>query len=84
MKLGVTIAGPKVHEVGYQIFLLKNATNTALPGLPVYNWEAGSKQEVIALAEGNEARMDTFLKAIQTKKPELDKDHAPKDLQMLC
>lgn len=71
MKLKITIAGPKVHDIGYRAFLLKNAMNTALPGLSVYNWEEGEMQQVVALAEGDRARMEAFLKAIQTSKPEL-------------
>nr|WP_287848821.1 hypothetical protein [Methanothrix sp.] len=55
MKLKITLAGPKVHDVGYRVFLLKNAMNTALPGLSTYNWEADGRQQVIALVEGDEA-----------------------------
>ena len=71
MKLKIVISGPKVHDIGYRVFLLKNAMNTALPGLSVYNWEEGERQQVVALAEGDRARMEVFLKAIQTNKPEL-------------
>jgi acylphosphatase len=51
MKLKVKIAGPKVHDVGYRVFLLKNAMNLALPGLSTYNWEENGQQEVIALVQ---------------------------------
>ncbi len=71
MKLKITIAGAKVHDVGYRVFLLKQAMNTALPGLSVYNREEGSRQEVIALVRGDEARINAFLKAVETHKPEL-------------
>ena len=72
MKLKVKIAGPNVHDVGYRVFLLKHAMNTALPGLSTYNWkEEGGQQEVIALVEGDEARVNAFLKAIEKNKPEL-------------
>ena len=72
MKLKVKIAGPNVHDVGYRVFLLKHAMNTALPGLSTYNWEEESgQQEVIALVEGDEARVNAFLKAIEKNKPEL-------------
>jgi acylphosphatase len=33
MKLKIKIIGPKVHDVGYRVFLLKHAMNLALPGL---------------------------------------------------
>lgn len=71
MKLKITIAGPKVHDVGYRVFLLKHAMNTALPGLSTYNWEENGQQQVVALVEGDEARIKSFLKAIEKNKPEL-------------
>jgi len=71
MKLKVKIAGPKVHDVGYRVFLLKHAMNLALPGLSTYNWEENGQQEVIALVEGDEARIAPFLQAIEKNKPEL-------------
>ena len=60
MKLKVTILGSKVHDVGYRVFLLKNAMNLALPGLSTYNWEENDSHEVIALVEGDEARIAAF------------------------
>ena len=71
MKLKVKITGPKVHDVGYRVFLLKNAMNLALPGLSTYNWEENGQQEVIALVEGDEARIAPFLQVIEKNKPEL-------------
>jgi acylphosphatase len=71
MKLKITIAGPKVHDVGYRVFLLKHAMNTALPGLSTYNWEERGQQEVIALVEGDEARIKAFFEAIEKNRPEL-------------
>ncbi|VVB71259.1 Acylphosphatase [uncultured archaeon] len=71
MKLKIKIAGPKVHDVGYRVFLLKNAMNLALPGLSTYNWEENGRQEVIALVEGDEARIAPFLQAIEKNKPEM-------------
>jgi len=71
MKLKIKITGPKVHDVGYRVFLLKHAMNMALPGLSTYNWDEDGHQEVIALVEGDEARIKAFLKAIEKTKPEL-------------
>jgi acylphosphatase len=71
MKLKIKITGPKVHDVGYRVFLLKNAMNLALPGLSTYNWEENGQQEVIALVEGDEARLAPFLQTIEKNKPEL-------------
>ena len=71
MKLKVKIVGPKVHDVGYRVFLLKNAMNLALPGLSTYNWEENGQQEVIALVEGDEARITAFRQMVEKNKPEL-------------
>jgi len=71
MKLKIKIAGAKVHDVGYRVFLLKHAMNTAIPGLSTYNWDEDGQQEVIALAEGDEARIKAFLTVIEKNKPEM-------------
>ena len=71
MKLKIKITGPKVHDAGYRVFLLKHAMNVALPGLSTYNWDEDGQQEVIALVEGDEARIKAFQKAIEKSKPEL-------------
>ncbi len=71
MKLKIKITGPKVHDVGYRVFLLKHAMNVALPGLSTYNWDEDGQQEVIALVEGDEARIKAFQKVIEKSKPEL-------------
>ncbi|MCX6679872.1 MAG: acylphosphatase [Methanothrix sp.] len=71
MKLKVKIVGPKVHDIGYRVFLLKHAMNLALPGLSTYNWEEDGQQEVIALVEGDEARIAAFLQTVEKNKPEL-------------
>jgi acylphosphatase len=71
MKLKVKITGPKVHDVGYRVFLLRHAMNLALPGLSTYNWEENGQQEVVALVEGDEARITAFLKTVEKKKQEL-------------
>jgi acylphosphatase len=70
MKLKVKIAGVKVHDVGYRVFLLKHAMNLALSGLSAYNWEENGQQEVIALVEGDEARIKSFLQMVENNKPD--------------
>jgi len=70
MKLKIKIVGTKVHDVGYRVFLLKHAMNLALPGLSTYNWEENGQQEVIALVEGDEARVTAFLQIVEKNKPE--------------
>jgi len=71
MKLKIKIIGPKVHDVGYRVFLLKHAMNLALPGLSTYNWEENGQPEVIALVEGDEARIAAFRQMVEKNKPEL-------------
>ena len=83
MKLKIKIVGPKVHDVGYRVFLLKHAMNMALPGLSTYSWDEDGHQEVIVLVDGDEARIKAFLKTIEKNKPELaevsDVTHEPYD-----
>lgn len=71
MKIKITIIGPRVHDVGYRVFLMKHAMNLALPGLSTYNWEENGRQEVIALVEGDEARIAAFRQMVEKNKPEL-------------
>ena len=71
MKLKIKIIGPKVHDVGYRVFLLKHAMNVALPGLSTYNWDEEDHQEVIALVKGDEGRIKAFLKTVEKDRPEL-------------
>ncbi len=71
MKLKIEITGLKVHDVGYRVFLGKLAIGLAMPGFIAYNWNEEGHQEVIALAEGDPARMAILQKQIEEKKPEL-------------
>ena len=71
MKIKITIIGSRVHDVGYRVFLMKHAMNLALPGLSTYNWDENDQQEVIALVEGDEARIAAFRQMVETNKPEL-------------
>jgi acylphosphatase len=71
MKIKITIIGPRVHDVGYRVFLMKHAMNLALPGLSTYNWDENGQQEVIALVEGDEARIAAFRYLVEKNKPEL-------------
>jgi acylphosphatase len=50
---------------------MKHAMNLALPGLSTYNWEENGRQEVIALVEGDEARIAAFRQMVEKNKPEL-------------
>ena len=71
MKLKIGITGPRVHDVGYRVFLGKLAMGLAMPGFIAYNWNEEGHQKVIALAEGDPARIAILQKQIEEKKPEL-------------
>jgi len=45
--------------------------NLALPGLSTYNWDENGQQEVIALVEGDEARIAAIRQMVEKNKPEL-------------
>jgi acylphosphatase len=71
MKLRIRIVGPRVHDVGYRVFLGKIAMSLALQGLTAYNWEEEGHQEVVALVEGDPSRIAAFQKIVEERKPEL-------------
>lgn len=71
MKLKISITGTRVHDVGYRVFLLKHATNLAIPGLSVYNWDKDGRQQVIALVEADEGKIAAFKEVAFEKRPEL-------------
>ncbi len=73
MKPKIIITGPKMHDVGYRVFLLKRAMNLAIPGFTFYNWTEDGQQQVIALAEANEGKIATFKQVATEKRPELAK-----------
>lgn len=70
MKLKVTITGSRVHDVGYRVHLLNAAMNLALPGFSSLNWTEDGKQQVIALAEGDETRIGAFRQFVEANRPE--------------
>ena len=60
MKLKITICGPKVHEVGYMPYLSELAFSLCLRGFEVFNDELNDQQSVVALIEGDDARVNRF------------------------
>ena len=70
MKLKITISGPRVHDVGYRVYLLTAAMNLALPGFSALNWTENGEQRVIALVEGDDLRVAAFSQLVEAKKPE--------------
>ncbi len=73
MKLRITITGPKVHDVGYRLWLVELATSMGLKGFDVYNDEEDGQQMVIALIEADDRRIQRFLSTVNEKRPQLAK-----------
>ncbi|MCX6673431.1 MAG: acylphosphatase [Methanothrix sp.] len=70
MKQQVEITGPKVHDVGYRIFLMEAAMNCGVHRMSAYWRKEDSSQAVICLVEEDEARITAFKKFIKSHKPE--------------
>jgi acylphosphatase len=70
MKLKAKITGPKVHDVGYRIFLMEAALDCEVVRISAYWRKEDSSQAVICLVEGDEARIAAFRKFIESHKPE--------------
>ncbi len=70
MKLKITIAGSRVHEVGYRYCLMSNAIDLGLRGFQARNRMRGIVQEVIALVEGDEEAVAEFKALVKSQKPE--------------
>ena len=71
MKLKITICGPKVHDVGYRPYLSELALSLALRGFEVFNDELNDQQSVVALIEGDDARVNRFRKIANSTQPPL-------------
>lgn len=71
MKLKITVCGPKVHEVGYMPYLLELAFSLCLRGFEVFNDELNGQPSVVALIEGDEARVNRFRKIATSTQPPL-------------
>ena len=71
MKLKITICGPKVHDVGYMPTLMELAFGLCLRGFEVFNDELNDQQSVVALIEGDDARVNRFRKIATSTQPPL-------------
>ena len=71
MKLKITICGPKVHDVGYRPYLSELALSLFLRGFEVFNDELNDQQAVVALIEGDDARVNRFHKMATSTQPPL-------------
>jgi len=70
MKQQAKITGPKVHDVGYRIFLMEAALDCGVVRISAYWRKEDSSQAVICLVEGDEAGITAFQKFIESHKPE--------------
>ena len=71
MKLKITICGPKMHDVGYRPSLMQLAFGLCLRGFEVFNDELNDQQSVVALIEGDDARVNRFRKIATSTQPPL-------------
>ena len=71
MKLKITICGSKVHDVGYRPYLSELALSLFLRGFEVFNDELNDQQAVVALIEGDDARVNRFHKMATSTQPPL-------------
>ncbi|MFA6373197.1 MAG: acylphosphatase [Methanothrix sp.] len=69
MKQQAKITGPKVHDVGYQIFLMEAAMNCGVHRFSADWWEEDSPQTLTCLVEEDEARITAFKKFIESHWP---------------
>lgn len=69
MKLKIIIAGPMVHGVGYRPFLIALADEFDIKRFSVHNSEKDGGQIVIAKADAEDAQLNPFVDAVQSRKP---------------
>ncbi len=70
MKLRITIAGPKVHDVGYRYFLMSRAMSSRIRMFEAHNIEGDGGEEVLVLVDGSEQEIGAFRNLVETKQPE--------------
>jgi acylphosphatase len=71
MKLKIKISGPKVHGVGYRPYLIELAMKWSLHGFEVFNDDENGQQVVVVLLEGDDRRINQFVKYATTERPPL-------------
>lgn len=69
MKQQAKITGPRVHDVGYRVFLMEVAMNCGVHRFSAYWWEEDSPQTLTCLVEEDEARIAAFKKFTESHKP---------------
>ena len=69
MKLKARIEGPRVHRVGYRLFLATRAIDLDLPGFSAQNRVEGGRQVMLAFFEGDQGEIEEFKRFIEADKP---------------
>jgi acylphosphatase len=69
MKQQARITGPKVHDVGYRIFLMEAAMICGVHRFYAHWWEEDSPQTLACLVEAEEERIAAFRKFVESHKP---------------
>jgi acylphosphatase len=70
MKLKARISGPRVHEVGYRVFLLRRALALDVERFDAYNAQENGMQVVEVLIEGSEDQLEEFRGIVESSGPE--------------
>ena len=69
MKLKITIAGPKVHDVGYRYFLLGIAMSNRIRMFEAHNIKSSEGEAVLVFADGDEEAIKAFCAQVETERP---------------
>ena len=70
MRKRILIKGPKVHDLGYRLFLLEEADRLGITGFDARNLVEEGMQIIEVLVEGEDRRVDSFLNFVRTSRPE--------------
>jgi len=68
MKLRITIAGPKVHDVGYRYFLMSMAMANRIRRFEAHNIEGDAEEEVLAFVDGGDQEIQAFRRLVEMKR----------------
>lgn len=69
MKQKIKITGPRVHDVGFRLFLLEEALNIDIEKFNAYNKSEEGAQVVVILLEGDETQLAEFREYAENNHP---------------
>ena len=70
MKKKIIVAGPKLHDIGYRVILIRKALEMGFENFYVYNAIMEGKQAVIILVEDSEELINDFVRFLKDLKLE--------------